>query len=107
VPALLEAPISITEDLDCSSIKSAPHPPVFFASISKQVSCSWRVGKDIKMTGLKLPVLISLRIVALRRVVGGLFEAGMGGKLKYIVNAPTRAAAELPSAPARHPYFCF
>ena len=34
------------------------------------------------------------------RVVGGLFAAGIGGKLKDIVNVFTRAAAELPSAPA-------
>ena len=59
------------------------------------------------MAGLKLPVLICLRILALMRVVGGLFAAGIGGKLKDIVNAPTRAAAELPSAPARLRYFCF
>ena len=107
MPALLEMPLSITEYLDCSPIKWAPHPPVFFASISKQVSCSWRVGKDIKMAGLKLPVLICLRILALMRVVGGLFAAGIGGKLKDIGNALTRAAAELLSAPARLRYFCF
>ena len=59
------------------------------------------------MAGLKLPVLISLRILALMRVVRGLFAAGIGGKLKDIVNAPTWAAAELPSAPARLRYFCF
>jgi hypothetical protein len=43
----------------------------------------------------------------LMRVVRCLFAAGIGGKLKDIVNAPTRAAAELPSAPARLRYFCF
>ena len=107
MPALLEVPLSITEYLDCSSIKSDPHPPVFFASISKQVSCSWRVGKDIKMAGLKLPVLICLRILALRRVVGDLFAAGIGGKLKDIGKTLTSAAAELLSAPARLRYFCF
>ena len=106
MPALLEAPLSITEYFDCSPIKWDPHPPVFFARISKQVSCSWRVGKDIKMPGLKVPVLICLRILALRSVVRGLFAAGMGGKLKDIGNALTRAAAELPSAPARLRYFC-
>ena len=34
------------------------------------------------------------------RVVRGLFAAGIGGKLKDIVNVFTRAAAELPRAPA-------
>ena len=105
MPALLEMPLTITEYSDCSPRKWAPHPPVFFASISKQVSCSWRVGKDIKMAGLKLPVLICLRILALMRVVRGLFAAGRGGKLKDIVNAPIRAAEELPSAPAKTPLF--
>ena len=84
MPALLEVPLSITEYLDCSPIKSDPHPPVFFASISKQVSCSWRVCKDIKTAGLKLPVLRCLQILALLRVVRGLFAAGIGGKLKDI-----------------------
>ena len=107
VPALLETPLTVTECLDCCPIKSDPHPPVFFASISKQVSCSGPVGKDIKMGALKVPVLICLRIVALMRVAGGLFAAGIGGKLKDIVNALIRAAAELPSAPARLRYFCF
>ena len=107
MPALLEAPLSITEYFDCSPIKSAPHPPVFFASISKQVSCSCGVCKDIKMAGLKVPVLICLRILALTRGVRGLFAAGIGGKLRDIVNALTRAAAELPTAPARLRYFCF
>ena len=59
------------------------------------------------MAGLKLRVLISLRILALMRVVRGLFAAGIGGKLKDIGNALTKAAAELPSAPARLRYFCF
>ena len=91
MPALLEVPLSITEYFDCSPIKSDPHPPVFFASISKQESCSRRVRKDIKMWGLKLPVLICLRILALIGVVRCLFAAGIGGKLKDIVDAPTRA----------------
>ena len=107
MPALLEVPLSITGYLDCSSIKAAPHPPVFFTSMSKQESCSWRVGKDIKMGALKVPVLIWLRILALMmRVVRDLFAAGIGGKLKDIGNALIRAAAELPSAPARLRYFC-
>ena len=105
MPALLEAPLSITEYLDCSPIKSDPHPPVFFASISKQESCSCRVGKDIKMAGLKLPVLISLRILALMRVVRCLFAAGIGGKLKDIVNAPTRGGGRAPECSGKTPLF--
>ena len=105
----MEAPLSITESIteyfDCSPITSAPHPPVVFASISKQESCSCRVGKDIKMAGLKLPVLICLRIPALMRVVRGLFAAGIGGKLKDIVNAPTRGGGRAPECSGKTPLF--